>query len=47
MVTLSRQDLLEIYQTRELLEGLAARLAAERMTDEELNAMKDLLHRHV
>lgn len=46
VVTLSRQDLLEIYQTRELLEGLAARLAAERMTDEELNAMKELLHRH-
>jgi DNA-binding GntR family transcriptional regulator len=37
---LSAQDILEIYQLRGRLEGLAARIAAEQMTSEELRALE-------
>ncbi|WIO73097.1 GntR family transcriptional regulator [Porticoccaceae bacterium LTM1] len=36
VIPLSAEGLLEIYQIREALEGLACRLAAERMTSEEI-----------
>jgi DNA-binding GntR family transcriptional regulator len=43
---LSRDDLYELFTLREALEGMAARLAAEHMTDEERRGLKDLLYRH-
>ena len=46
VITLSAQGLIEIYELREALEGMAARLAAENMSDEELQAMRDLLEIH-
>ena len=46
VVTLSAKGLIEIYQVREALEGMAARLAGERMTGQEIEAMQDLLMRH-
>jgi len=39
---ISPDDLAEIYPVRAVLEGLAARLAAQHRTDEELQAMRDL-----
>ena len=39
---LSRQDVINIYQTREPLEGMAARLCAERATPDDRRALKDL-----
>lgn len=42
---ISLQDLLEIYDIREFLEGLAARRAAERMGDVELDALRDAILR--
>jgi DNA-binding GntR family transcriptional regulator len=46
VVTLSIDDLLEVFDIREALEGMACRLAAERMTDEELTALEEVLERH-
>lgn len=46
VITLSAQGLIEIYELREALEGMAARLAAEHMSDEEVQAMRDLLEIH-
>lgn len=39
---LSRKDVINIYQTREPLEGMAARLCAERVEAEDLNALRAL-----
>jgi len=47
VVSLELQDLIDIYHVRELLEGLAARLATERMTDEEIADLRRLLDRHL
>src|ERR1700754_4129355 len=44
---LSKSDLAEVYEIREVLEGLAARLAAERMSYEERHALKVLLQNHL
>ena len=46
VVTLSVDDLLEIFDIREALEGMACRLAAERMTDSELAAVDAVLEQH-
>ena len=46
VVSLSRQQLVELYQVREALEGMTCRLAAEHMTDEEIGRLSDLLDRH-
>ncbi|MEJ2654256.1 MAG: GntR family transcriptional regulator [Acidihalobacter sp.] len=46
VVTLSSEGLLEIFQVREALESMAARLAAEHMTDEEIAALRGLLDQH-
>jgi DNA-binding GntR family transcriptional regulator len=43
---LSEQDLLDLYSVREALEGMAARLAASRMPDDEIRALEALLLRH-
>lgn len=46
VITLSRQHLIEIYHVRESLEGLAAKLATENMTDEEITEFELLLEKH-
>ena len=46
VVTLSVNDLLEVFDIREALEGMACRLAAERMTDSEIAAVDAVLERH-
>lgn len=40
------QGLLEIYIVREALEGMACRQAAQNMSDDEIQQMKDILHQH-
>jgi len=46
VASVSREDLIEIYDVREVLEGLACRLAAERITDQELAALDQLVVSH-
>jgi DNA-binding GntR family transcriptional regulator len=46
VVSLSSGQLLEIYQVREALEGMAARLAAERITEPEVAELRALLAQH-
>jgi DNA-binding GntR family transcriptional regulator len=46
VVTLSSSQLLEIFHVREALEGMAARLAAQNMTDEEVAELRALLQQH-
>ncbi len=46
VVSLSRQELGELYQIRESLEGLACRLAAERMRPEEVEDLRAVLAEH-
>ena len=46
VVELSYQELLEIYQIRESLEGLAAKLAAQAMSLEEKSNLRLLLNSH-
>ena len=46
VVKLSYDELLEIYQIREALEGLAARLAAENMSASEAADLRQLLGEH-
>jgi DNA-binding GntR family transcriptional regulator len=46
VISLSRQHLIEIYQIRESLEGLAAGLAAKNMTDDEIDELEKLLQQH-
>jgi DNA-binding GntR family transcriptional regulator len=46
VVTLSEAGLEELYQVRESLEGMAARLAAIHMTDEEIQGLSALLGAH-
>ncbi|MCE9678846.1 GntR family transcriptional regulator [Shewanella sp. AS1] len=46
VVALTTEGLLELYQVRESLEGMAARLAAKNMTDEEVSELKSLLQSH-
>jgi len=43
VVDLKPEDLIELYEVRESLEGLAARLAAERMSDEARAGLEALL----
>jgi DNA-binding GntR family transcriptional regulator len=44
VVALSPEGLIELYQVRESLEGMAARLAAANMSDEEVAELKMLLN---
>ena len=46
VVSLSADDLLELYDLREALEALAARRAAERMTADEIAGLRALLREH-
>jgi DNA-binding GntR family transcriptional regulator len=46
VVTLSSQQLLEIFHVREALEGMAARLAAQHMGDAEIAELRALLQQH-
>lgn len=46
IIGFSTTQLMEIYQIREAMEGMAARLAAENMTDEELGHLRKLLASH-
>lgn len=46
IASLSKSDLVEILEIREALEGMACRLAAKKMTGEELDALDDLLSKH-
>ncbi|WP_026440003.1 GntR family transcriptional regulator [Acidocella facilis] len=46
VVALSREELNELYQIRESLEGLACRLAAERMSPQEVEAVRAVLAAH-
>jgi DNA-binding GntR family transcriptional regulator len=46
VITLTTEGLIEIYVVREALEGMAARLAAEHMSEESIEELKDLLEQH-
>lgn len=46
VVKLSAKELVEIYRVREALEGMACRLAAEFMPQEEIDALRALLDEH-
>jgi DNA-binding GntR family transcriptional regulator len=46
VVTLTHQGLVQLYQVREALEGMAARLAAQNMSDEEISQLNGLLATH-
>lgn len=46
VVSLTPQHLVEIYLIRESLEGLAARMAAENMSDKEITELDELLEKH-
>jgi DNA-binding GntR family transcriptional regulator len=46
VMAFSDADVMEMFEIRESLEGLACRMAAERMPDEELEALQHLLDAH-
>lgn len=46
VVALTAEGLVSLYQVREALEGMAARLAADHMTDEEIADLNTLLSTH-
>ena len=46
VVKLSVKELIEIYRVREALEGMASRLAAQYMSQEEIDDLRNLLDRH-
>jgi DNA-binding GntR family transcriptional regulator len=46
VVNCSIEGLLELYITREALEGMACRQAAENMTDDEISHMQEMLKAH-
>ena len=46
VVSLSHAELVELYEIRESLEGMACRLAAERMTDDEIQELRHVLETH-
>lgn len=46
VVAMTTAQLMEIYEIREALEGMAARLAAENMTQTEVTELRELLQQH-
>ncbi|MEM0910917.1 MAG: GntR family transcriptional regulator [Pseudomonadota bacterium] len=46
VVTLSPEGLIQLYQVRESLEGMAARLAAKNMKNDEIEQLRSLLSSH-
>lgn len=47
IVSLSLEGLVELYQVRESLEGMAARLAAVNMAEQEITDLQNLLNSHL
>ncbi|UAW97047.1 GntR family transcriptional regulator [Halopseudomonas nanhaiensis] len=46
VVSLSYEELIELYHVREALEGMACRLAAQNMTDDEIVGLRTVLAEH-
>lgn len=46
VVSLSYEELIELYHVREALEGMACRLAAQNMTEEEIDGLREVLATH-
>ncbi len=46
VATLSLLDIMELFELREAIEGMACRLASEHMSDAEIDALERLLDRH-
>ncbi|SHN17163.1 transcriptional regulator, GntR family [Pseudomonas asturiensis] len=46
VVSLSHAEMIELYEIRESLEGMACRLAAERMTREQIDELRQVLDTH-
>lgn len=46
VASLSYEELIELYYVREALEGMACRLAAQHMTDDQIEALRAVLARH-
>jgi len=46
VVSLSYEELIELYHVREALEGMACRLAAQNMTEEEIANLREVLATH-
>ena len=46
VVSLTAEGIIDLYQIRESLEGMAARLAAKNMTDQEIADLNTLLNSH-
>lgn len=46
VVSLTEAELIELYEIRESLEGMACRLAAERMTQAEIDELRQVLETH-
>lgn len=46
VISLSFEELIQIYHVREVLEGLAARQAAQNMTAEEIAGLRELISQH-
>ncbi len=46
VVSLSHAELIELYEIRESLEGMACRLAAERMSELEIGELRSVLRTH-
>ncbi|MFK7160399.1 GntR family transcriptional regulator [Marinospirillum sp. MEB164] len=46
VVSLSLEELLELYEVREAMEGMACRLAARQMPQNEIDGLKALLQKH-
>ena len=46
VVSLSPEELIELYEVRESLEGMACRLAAERMSEAEIAELREVLNTH-
>lgn len=46
IIGFSTSQLMEIYQIREAMEGMAARLAAENMSEDEVTRLRGILNRH-
>lgn len=44
--SLSLEDIIQVFQNREALEGMACRLATERMSEAELDELEELLDKH-
>lgn len=46
VVSLNLTELIELYEVREAMEGMACRLAAQRMPQDEIDGLKKLLEKH-